>query len=28
VLYRRNGEALLLPEVLQRKPLIGAIAAS
>ena len=28
VLYRRNGEALLLPEVLQRKPLIDAIAAS
>jgi len=28
VLYRRNGEPLLLPEVLQRKPLIDAIAAS
>jgi thiol:disulfide interchange protein DsbD len=28
VLYRRNGDALLLPEVLQRKPLIDAIAAS
>jgi len=28
VLYRRNGEALLLPEVLQRKPLIDAIGAS
>ena len=28
VLYRRNGEALLLPEVLQRKSLIDAIATS
>jgi thiol:disulfide interchange protein DsbD len=28
VLYRRNGEAVLLPEVLQRRVLIDAIAAS
>jgi thiol:disulfide interchange protein DsbD len=28
VLYRRNGEAVLLPEVLQRRALIDAIAAS